>query len=94
MKYYLVSTEDQDKIGVTPDLRTAKRLAREEFHCRYERADLSFEEGYDEINSQKYWMGDCLDGKLPIVIIEEVEFYDRGSRFPFESAEQVRASQA
>jgi hypothetical protein len=84
MKFYLVSTEGAEKLGVTRDLATAKKLAREEFHSRYERADLSFEERYDEIYAQKFWMGESPCAILPVMVIDEVEFYDQGTLFPHE----------
>lgn len=87
---FLVYTEDNSFIGVTPDLRTAKRLAREEFSCRYDRADLNFEEDWDEFDSQRYWVAGCFDNpKLPIMLIAEIPFFDRGTRFPIDLSDPL-----
>lgn len=82
---FLVHSEDNDFIGVCPDLRCAKRLAREEFSCRYDLADLRFTSDWDELNSQRYWVGEShTNPVLPVLIISEVPFFPKGTRFPFE----------
>jgi hypothetical protein len=84
MKMYLVSTEDNDFVGITPDLLTAKKLAREEMDCRYDRSDISWESEWDSLSLQKYWVGDVADSILPIILITEVPFFKAGTRFPVE----------
>lgn len=89
-KAYLVFTEDNEFIGITADLQTAKRLARKEFSCKFDHADLKFKKDWDEWDSQHYWIGECFaNPTLPILLIAEIPFFDNGTKFPADVAEDL-----